>query len=95
MLTKGNLYICKSINSQNTIQMVGKSTGCACDIDFFHKHFEEAYTSDSEHARKLYVDSVVNELMHTVDTVFYRTKCNCANEIIDKFYQQMKSRWGC
>lgn len=95
MLTKGNLYIVTDINTHGTIQVSGKSNGCACDEDFFHKHFEEVMTSDSPKARKMYVDATVRQLMNKVDITFYRTKCNCANEIIDKFYQQMKSRWGC
>lgn len=58
------------------------------------ENFEEVYTSDSEKARKLYINAVVNELIHKVDTTFYRTKCNCANEIIAKFSKEMQERWG-
>lgn len=95
MLTKGNLYLVKSIDYEHDIiQMVGRTSGCACCSEFFHSNFEEVCTSDSEKARKLYIDAVVNELVHKVDTTFYRTKCNCANEIIAKFTKEMQERWG-
>lgn len=95
LLTKGNLYLVKSVDYEHDIiQMTGKSNGAACCLEFFHSHFEEVCTSDSEKARKLYIDAVVNELVHKVDTTFYRTKCNCANEIIAKFTKEMQERWG-
>lgn len=95
LLTKGNLYLVKSIDYEHDIiQMTGRTSGCACCLEFFHSHFEEVCTSDSEKARKLYIDAVVNELVHKVDTTFYRTKCNCANEIIAKFTKEMQERWG-
>lgn len=95
MLTKGNLYQVSSINTNNdTIQMIGRNSGCACCTEFFQTHFEEVYTSDSPQARKLYVAIVVNELIHKVDTIFDRTKCNCANEIIAEFAKEMQERWG-
>lgn len=95
LLTKGNLYLVKSIDYEHDIiQMTGRTSGCACCSEFFHSHFEEVCTSDSEKARKLYIDAVVNELVHKVDTTFYRTKCNCANEIIAKFSKEMQERWG-
>ena len=95
LLTKGNLYLVSSIDYEHDIiQMVGKSNGAACCTEFFQTHFEEVCTSDSEKARKLYIDAVVKELIHKVDTTFYRTKCNCANEIIAKFTKEMQERWG-
>lgn len=95
LLTKGNLYLVESVNpEQDIIQMVGKSNGAACCKKFFYDHFEEVYTSDSPKARKLYIDSVVTELVHKVDTTFYYTKCNCVNEIIAKFTKELQEHWG-
>ena len=95
LLTKGNLYLVKSVDPEHDIiQMTDKSNDAACCKDFFYSHFEEVYTSDSPEARKLYIDAVVNELIHKVDTTFYHTKCNCANEIIAKFAKEMQERWG-
>lgn len=95
MLTKGNLYSCKSVNKdKDLIQMVGKSNGVACDIDFFDKHFEEVYTADSPKARKMYVKNVLDELLTTVKPIFDRTKFNCANEIITAFNKELVERYG-
>lgn len=95
MLTKGNLYTCKSVyKDKNLIQMVGKSNGVGCDIDFFDKHFEEVYTADNPKARKMYVKNVLNELLTAVDPIFYRTKYNCANEIIETFKEELIKKYG-
>ena len=95
MLTKGNLYTCKSVDKdKDLIQMVGKSNGAACDIDFFDKHFEEVYTADSPKARKMYVKNVLDELLKTVEPVFNRTKFNCMNEIITQFNEELVKKYG-
>ena len=95
MLTKGNLYTCKSVDKdKDLIQMVGKSNGAACDIDFFDKHFEEVYTADSHKARKMYVKNVLDELLKTVEPVFNRTKFNCMNEIITQFNEELVKKYG-
>lgn len=95
MLTKGNLYTCKSVDKEkDLIQMVGKSNGVACDIDFFDKHFEEVCTSDSQKARKMYVKNVLNELLTAVDPIFYRTKFNCMNEIITNLNEELVKKYG-
>ncbi len=95
LLTKGNLYLVKSVDPEHDIiQMTGESNGAACCKNFFYDHFKEVYTSDSPKVRKIYIDAVVNELVHKVDTTFYRTKCNCVNEIIAKFAKEMQERWG-
>lgn len=52
LLTKGNLYQASSIDTEHDIiQMVGKSSGCACSTEFFQSHFEEVYTADSTSIR--------------------------------------------
>lgn len=95
MLTKGNLYTCKSVDKEkDLIQMVGKSNGVACVIDFFDKHFEEVCTSDSPKARKMYVKNVVDELLKTVKPVFDRTKFNCMNDIIKTFNEELTKQYG-
>lgn len=95
MLTKGNLYTCKSVDKdKDLIQMVGKSNGVACDIDFFDKHFEEVCTSDSPKACKMYVKNVLDELLKTVEPVFNRTKYNCMNEIITQFNKELVKKYG-
>lgn len=95
MLTKGNLYTCKSVDKEkDIIQMVGKSNGVACNVDFFDKHFEEVYTADSPKVRKMYVKNVVNELLTAVDPIFSRTKFNCMNEIITQFNEELVKKYG-
>lgn len=94
MLTKGNLYQISSINTNNdTIQMTGRNSGCACCTDFFQSHFEEVYTSDSPQARKLYVAAVSRELFYKARTVLDNVKCNCAEEIIDSLAKQLKAQY--
>ena len=95
MLTKGNLYTCKSVDiDKDLIQMVGKSNGVGCDIDFFDKHFEEVYTADSPYARKMYVKNVLDELLTATDPIFYRTKFNCMNEIITSLNEELVKKYG-
>jgi hypothetical protein len=95
MLTKGNLYTCKSVDKdKDLIQMVGKSNGVACDIDFFDKHFEEVCTSDSPYARKMYVKNVLNELLTATKPILYRMKFNCANEILETLNEELVKNYG-
>ena len=56
--------------------MVGKSNGAACNIDFFNKHFEEVYLSDSPKVRKMYVNNILNELLKTVEHIFFLIRQN-------------------
>lgn len=94
MLTKGNLYQVSSINTNNdTIQMTGRNSGCACCTEFFQTHFEEVYTSDSTQARKLYVAAVSRELFYKARTVLDSVKCNCAEEIINTVTKQLKEQY--
>ena len=94
MLTKGNLYQVNSINTDNdTIQMTGRNSGCACCTEFFQTHFEEVYTSDSPQARKLYVSAISRELFYKARTVLDNVKCNCAEEIINTVAKQLKEKY--
>jgi len=95
MLTKGNLYTCKSVDKdKDLIQMVGNSNSVACDIDFFDKHFEEVCTSNSPKAHEMYVKNVVNELLTSVHPIFHRTKFNCMNEIITTLNEELVKKYG-
>ena len=95
MLTKGNLYTCKSVDKdKDIIQMVGKSNGAACNIDFFDKHFEEVYTANSPRAYRMYIRNVLNELITATNPIFDRTKFNCMNAIIKTFNKELVKKYG-
>lgn len=94
MLSKGNLYQVGNIDTQHDIiQMIGRTSGCACSTEFFQSHFVEVYTSDSTQARKIYVSAISRELFYKARIILDDVKCNCIEEIIDVFMKRLKDQY--
>lgn len=94
MLSKGNLYQVHDIDTKHDIiQMIGRTSGCACSTEFFQSHFVEVYTSDSAQARKIYVSAMSRELFYKARIVLDNVKCNCVEEVIDTCVKLLKKQY--
>ena len=94
MLSKGNLYQVGDIDTKHDIiQMIGRTSGCACSTEFFQSHFVEVYASDSAQARKIYVSAMSRELFYKARTILDNVKCNCVEEVIDTCAKLLKKQY--
>ena len=54
VLTKGNKYTCKDINTdKDIIAMTGRRGGVNCGLKFFEEHFAEPEQAEQHHTLKL------------------------------------------